>query len=179
MGNGRDEQRTGTFYFTPCLVSWANPSHRKEQDTGPPQEDLRAKFYEHYRKEADEYDKEFMKKYEEDLDTTLIFVCYPHRFNRHTYIDLCHRLVCSPPSLPPSSSRSTLSSSLIRTKRPPPSSVSSSTRWITPPSATTFLPSHSLGLVPHARSSRSRQFCSPVLPLHSSLPSWRCLASSG
>ena len=41
----------------------------------PPREALRAKFYERYRKEAEEYDKEFMKKYEEDLDTTLIFVC--------------------------------------------------------------------------------------------------------
>ena len=29
---------------------------------------------EDYRKVADEYDKEFLKKYEEDLDTTLIFV---------------------------------------------------------------------------------------------------------
>ena len=27
-----------------------------------------------YRKEAEEYDKEFMKKYDEDLNTTLIFV---------------------------------------------------------------------------------------------------------
>jgi hypothetical protein len=33
-----------------------------------------AKFYEHYRRVADEYDKEFLKKYEEDLDTTLILV---------------------------------------------------------------------------------------------------------
>ena len=38
------------------------------------QEHHRAKFYEHYRKEAEEYDKEFMKKHDEDLNTTLIFV---------------------------------------------------------------------------------------------------------
>ena len=31
-------------------------------------------FYEDYRKETEEYDKEFMKKYEEDLNTALIFV---------------------------------------------------------------------------------------------------------
>ena len=37
-------------------------------------EDHQAKFYEDYRKVAEEYDKEFLKKHEEDLDTTLIFV---------------------------------------------------------------------------------------------------------
>lgn len=39
-----------------------------------PQEDFRARFYKYYRKEAEEYDKEFMKRHEEDLNTTLIFV---------------------------------------------------------------------------------------------------------
>ena len=34
----------------------------------------RTQFFEDYRKEAEEYDKEFMKKYDEDLNTTLIFV---------------------------------------------------------------------------------------------------------
>jgi hypothetical protein len=43
-------------------------------DLPPTQEDHRARFYEHYRKEAEEYDREFMKKYDEDLNTTLIFV---------------------------------------------------------------------------------------------------------
>ena len=43
----------------------------------PSPEEIRAKFYEHYRKEAEEYDKDFMKKYDEDLNTTLIFVCHP------------------------------------------------------------------------------------------------------
>ena len=37
-------------------------------------EDPRAEFYKHYRKEAEEYDKEFIKRYDEDLNTTLIFV---------------------------------------------------------------------------------------------------------
>ena len=41
---------------------------------GSTQKDFRAEFYEHYRKEADEYDKEFMKRHDEDLNTTLIFV---------------------------------------------------------------------------------------------------------
>ena len=40
------------------------------------QEDPQSEFYGHYRKEAEEYDKELMKKYEGDLDTTLIFVSF-------------------------------------------------------------------------------------------------------
>ena len=78
-----------------CLVGWANPSHRRKQDLESIQEDLRAQFYEHYRKEAEEYDREFMKKYDEDLNTTLIFVRYARRSS--ICINSCHRLVCSPP----------------------------------------------------------------------------------
>ena len=37
-------------------------------------EDHQARFYEDYRKVADEYDKVFLKKYDEDLSTMLIFV---------------------------------------------------------------------------------------------------------
>ena len=48
-----------------------------QESLEPSFEDLRAKFYEHYRKEAEEYDNDFMKKYDEDLNTTLIFVCCP------------------------------------------------------------------------------------------------------
>ena len=36
--------------------------------------DSRVKFYDRYYKVAEEYDKVFMKKHEEDLNTTLIFV---------------------------------------------------------------------------------------------------------
>ena len=43
------------------------------------QEHLRGKFYKLYQKEAKEYDKEFMKKYDEDLNTTLIFVGLAYR----------------------------------------------------------------------------------------------------
>lgn len=39
----------------------------------PVQEDHQAQFYEDYRKVADEYEKEFLKKYGEDLNATLIF----------------------------------------------------------------------------------------------------------
>ena len=34
----------------------------------------RAEFYDKYKREADEYDKVFIKKHDEDLNTTLIFV---------------------------------------------------------------------------------------------------------
>lgn len=40
----------------------------------PTQEDHQARFYEDYHKVAEEYDKEFLKRYDEDLNTTLIFV---------------------------------------------------------------------------------------------------------
>ena len=47
-----------------------------KQDVLPTNEDHRAQFYEAYRREAEEYDKEFMKKHDEDLNTTLIFVSF-------------------------------------------------------------------------------------------------------
>ena len=48
----------------------------REQDILPTEGDHRTRFYEHYHKEAEEYDREFMKKYDEDLNTTLIFVSF-------------------------------------------------------------------------------------------------------
>ena len=65
------------FHFT--FYQCADTSYRKKHDVESPEEDVRDKFYKHYREKAGEYDKEFMKKYEEDLDTTLIFVCCAHR----------------------------------------------------------------------------------------------------
>ena len=50
-------------------------SCRAKQDKLPvDREDHQARFYEVYRKVAEEYDEDFLKKYEEDLNTTLIFV---------------------------------------------------------------------------------------------------------
>ena len=34
----------------------------------------RVEFYDKFQREADEFDRDFMKKYDEDLNTTLIFV---------------------------------------------------------------------------------------------------------
>ena len=59
------------------------PSCSTERDTIPAGEDHRARFYEDYRKVADEYDKEFLKKHDElDLNTTLIFVSVSLGFDR-------------------------------------------------------------------------------------------------
>jgi len=55
-------------------VLYRNTSHSPRKDMGSTRKDFRAEFYEHYRKEADEYDREFMKMHDEDLNTTLIFV---------------------------------------------------------------------------------------------------------
>ena len=74
-----DKQQT--CWFSPVFRQLLLPDslHRKEEDLGSPQEDVRAQFYTHYHKVAEEYDKEFVKKHDEDLNTTLIFVrpvCY-------------------------------------------------------------------------------------------------------
>ncbi|KAF9780449.1 hypothetical protein BJ322DRAFT_293868 [Thelephora terrestris] len=44
-----------------------------KQDTPLPQEDCKAQFYKQYRNVADEYDKDFLKKHKDNLNTTLIF----------------------------------------------------------------------------------------------------------
>ena len=43
-------------------------------DVLPVREEHKAKFYKDYHTVAEEYDKEFIKRYDEDLNTTLIFV---------------------------------------------------------------------------------------------------------
>jgi len=67
----------GKLGFVSCQPLSFTP-HRKEKDWTLAQEDFRAQFYGRYRKEAEDYDKDFMKKHDEDLNTTLIFVGYPH-----------------------------------------------------------------------------------------------------
>jgi len=99
--NGHGERDTrpahGSVYFRVAEP----PSNVKrlgsqQQDSLPTQEGYRTKFYEMYREEAGEYDREFIKRYDEDLNTTLIFVrvsCHP----RLCCADLAYRPVCSPP----------------------------------------------------------------------------------
>ena len=47
---------------------------RSQGKGSPPTEDHRARFYETYNQEAEDYDREFVKRYEGDLNTTLILV---------------------------------------------------------------------------------------------------------
>jgi len=42
-------------------------------------DDARLDFYTMYKKEATEYDTDYVKKYDEDLNTTLIFVSHLYR----------------------------------------------------------------------------------------------------
>jgi len=68
----------------------------QKPDSSSTQEDHRTKFYEMYRHEAEEYDREFIKRCDEDLNTTLIFVCFLCSLClRHA--DSRYRPVCSPP----------------------------------------------------------------------------------
>jgi hypothetical protein len=89
-----------------------------------PTEDYQAQFYEHYRDVAAEYDKEFLKKHDEDLTTTLIFVSRLLTKLLWIRADRDNRLVSSLLLPPHSSSRSILSYSLTRLTRPPRSSGS-------------------------------------------------------
>ena len=52
------------------------PSCSQQQDFRPTQEDYRTKFYDIYYGVAEDYDREFIKRYDEDLNTSLIFVCF-------------------------------------------------------------------------------------------------------
>ena len=78
MGNRLNNQRLGE----PCPCFTRAPLKcSRSQERGLPRavEDFRARFYETYRQEAEDYDREFIKKYDEDLNTTLIFVSLARR----------------------------------------------------------------------------------------------------
>jgi len=79
----------------------------------------RVEFYDKFQREADEYDSDFMKKYDEDLNTTLIFVSIlsPSRIclNRDSNF-AGDSLVCSLPSHPLSLSVSKTTYNLITSK---------------------------------------------------------------
>ena len=95
-------------------------------------EDPRVDFYTMYKRESAEYDTDYVKKYDEDLNTTLIFVRYaaPCLANNLIY---SYRPACSLRSAPPSSSTSIRISNPIQTSNPPPFFVSSSSLSINPP----------------------------------------------
>ena len=95
-------------------------------------DDPRVDFYTMYKREAAEYDTDYVKKYDEDLNTTLIFVrCLPsYLVNGLTYS--C-RPACFLLSAPPSSSTSIRTSGLIPTNNPLPSSELFSSLSTNPP----------------------------------------------
>ena len=72
-------------------------------------DDPQLDFYTLYKRETVEYDTEYMQKYNEDLNTTLIFVCSSLSLTA-MHIDHDPRPVCSLPSAPPSPSPSSPSS---------------------------------------------------------------------
>ena len=78
------------------LLLDVKPLRSRKQDSPQTQEDYRTKFYDVYRREAEEYDREFIKRYDEDLNTTLIFVCFLCSLCLRR-ADSGHRPVCSPP----------------------------------------------------------------------------------
>ena len=116
-------------------------------------EDPRVDFYTVYKREAAEHDAEYVKKYDEDLNTTLIFVRYSLFCLVNHLIRSC-RLVCFLPSAPPSSSTSIRTSSLIPTNNPPPSSGLSSSLSTNPPFPARPPPFRPLKKTQQARSSR-------------------------
>jgi hypothetical protein len=75
-GTVTDSGKSRDGYGTSSRLSQTslNLPHSQRKDVCSTPEDLRARFYEDYRKVAEEYDKEFNKRYDEDLNTTLIFV---------------------------------------------------------------------------------------------------------
>ena len=75
------------------LLPSLDRSYRKREDLKSSQEDLWAEFYEYYRKEAEGYDKDFLKKYDEDSNMTLIFIRCVHRSGTHALTHVVGRSV--------------------------------------------------------------------------------------
>lgn len=82
---GRESKEKSTVHEKNLADGWVPPSSSfksiihellfsSSQDAYPTEGDLRTRFYDDYRKEAEGYDRDFIKKHDEDLNTTLIFV---------------------------------------------------------------------------------------------------------
>lgn len=69
-----DKEQSGKFPSCSATKLSRITSRSRKEGRLATQDDHQARFYDNYRKVAEEYDKEFLKKYGEDLDTTLIFV---------------------------------------------------------------------------------------------------------
>jgi len=78
------------------------PSQRR--GTRSTQGGLRSRFYVEYRQQAEEYDRDFVKKYDDYLNTTLIFVSLANRTDAHELTRTAGRSVLrhhpGPPAAP-------------------------------------------------------------------------------
>ena len=121
-------------------------------------DDPKLDFYTMYKRETMEYDTEYMQKYNEDLNTTLIFVRSRVPSSPHD-VDHVPRLVCSRRSAQPSSSTSSPSSSQTPPSGQKPTSVRFSSVSTDPslPAKTPPLPQR--GMVPSQKSSPPRISC--------------------
>ena len=101
-------------------------------------DDSRLTFYTVYKREATEHETDYVRKYDDNLNTTLIFVRFSSRAVVN-YLTRAYRQVCSPPSVqlllstsnqtsnptqttnlwPSSAPSSSLSISLLSPARPP------------------------------------------------------------
>jgi len=123
-------------------------------------DDARLDFYTTYKKEATEYDTDYVRKYDEDLNTTLIFV-RQLIYIFATHLTCYRRPVCSLPSVRPSSSIPTRSLNPIRTNNLQPSFVQSFIPSTSPLSRKTPL-FHLPRKPPPARLSPSQGSCTQV-----------------
>jgi len=125
-------------------------------------DDPRLDFYTMYKREATEYDTDYVKKYDEDLNTTLIFVrCISSA--PAIYLTRSHRRVCSLQSARLSSSMSTRTSNLILTNNLWPSFALSSSLSTSPPSPVRPPSFHLFKNAHRARSSSPPVSCMRVL----------------
>ena len=124
-------------------------------------DDPRLDFYTIYKREATEYDADYVQKYDGDLNTTLIFVSCVS-FTPMSDLTRPRRRVCSLLSVPPSPSTSIRGYSLIRTSNPQFSSAQSSSPSINQLSRTKPPPFHLFKNVPPARLSPPLVSCTRV-----------------
>jgi len=143
-------------------------------------DDARLDFYTVYKKEAMDYDTDYVKKYDDDLNTTLIFVrrqTLPSALSTHPICS--RRQVCSLPSVQPLSSMSNQSSNPIRMNSLLPSSVQSSSPSINPLSQARTPPFLPLTKAPPAGLPPHRASCTQVCWCHCWPHLSRCWGSSG
>ena len=140
-----------------CSLQDALRSFFQPIKTGDPRLD----FYTMYKREATEYDTDYVKKYDEDLNTTLIFV-RPLSFPLVKYLTCSFRQVYFLPSAQLSSSTSIQTSNPIRMTNLQPFSVPSSSLSTSPPSPVRPPRFHLSRKARRARPSSSRVSCTRV-----------------